>query len=138
MCFCTPSPHTRRQKSRVAPRAGRRGQLQAKTLNFLSINGALSGKNFSFLFLPATPLSLSRTLEGLSELTLCPSRALASPRVLVPELQTRGHCQVCCARRRGPRTPSKTTDANLGCAFVENALIARNIGRLRPPFYVDK
>ena len=26
------------------------------------------------------------------------------------------------ARRGGPRTPSKTTDANLDCAFVENAL----------------
>ena len=30
--------------------------------------------------------------------------------------------QVCCARRGGPRTPSTSADANLHCAFVENAL----------------
>ena len=30
---------------------------------------------------------------------------------------------MCRARRGGPRTPSTTTDANLNCAFVENALI---------------
>ena len=29
---------------------------------------------------------------------------------------------MCCARHRGPRTQSKTADANLDCAFVENAL----------------
>ena len=29
---------------------------------------------------------------------------------------------MCCTRRGGPRTPSTTTDANLDCAFVENAL----------------
>ena len=29
---------------------------------------------------------------------------------------------MCRARRGGPRTPSTTTDANLDCAFVENAL----------------
>ena len=35
------------------------------------------------------------------------------------------------ARRRGPRTLSRITDANLDCAFVENAL---KIGRaLAPP-----
>ena len=33
------------------------------------------GKRYSLPFLPATPLSLSRTLEGLFELTRCPSRA---------------------------------------------------------------
>ena len=43
------------------------------------------GKHFSLPFLPATPLS--RTLEGLFELTLRPSRALNSPCVLLPELQ---------------------------------------------------
>ena len=32
------------------------------------------------------------------------------------------HRQVWRARRGGPRTPSTTTDANLDCAFVENAL----------------
>ena len=39
------------------------------------------------LFLPATPSSLSRTLQGLFELTQRPSRALDSPRALLPELQ---------------------------------------------------
>ena len=38
-------------------------------------------------FLPATPSSLSRTLKGLFELTQRPSRALDSPRALLPELQ---------------------------------------------------
>ena len=28
------------------------------------------------------------------------------------------------ARRGGPRTPSPTTDANLDCAFVQNALVS--------------
>ena len=45
------------------------------------------GKHFSLSFLPATPSSLSRTLEGLFELTRRPSRALDSPRALPPELQ---------------------------------------------------
>ena len=30
---------------------------------------------------------------------------------------------MCRARRGGPRTPSRTTDANLDCTFVENALV---------------
>ena len=30
---------------------------------------------------------------------------------------------MCRARRGGPRTLSRTTDANLDCAFVENALV---------------
>ena len=46
----------------------------------------LVGEN-TFLFLPATPLSLSRTLKGLFELTQRPSRALTRPRVLLLELQ---------------------------------------------------
>ena len=46
-----------------------------------------SGKHYSLPFLPATPSSPSRTLEGLFELTLRPSRALDSPRALLPELQ---------------------------------------------------
>ena len=36
--------------------------------------------------------------------------------------EKQGHRQVCPAMRGGPRTPSTTTDANLDCAFVENAL----------------
>ena len=36
--------------------------------------------------------------------------------------EIQGRNQVWRARRGGPRTPSTTTDANLDCAFVENAL----------------
>ena len=42
---------------------------------------------YSLPFLPATPSSPSRTLEGLFELTRRPSRALDSPGALLPELQ---------------------------------------------------
>ena len=45
------------------------------------------GKHFSLPFLPATPLSPSRTIEVLFELTRRPSRPLNSPRALLPELQ---------------------------------------------------
>ena len=51
------------------------------------INDPSSGKHYSLPFLPATPSSPSRTLEGLFELTRRPSRALDSPRALIPELQ---------------------------------------------------
>ena len=37
--------------------------------------------------------------------------------------EIQGHHQVWRARRGGPRTSYRTTDANLDCAFVENALI---------------
>ena len=37
--------------------------------------------------------------------------------------ERQGNSQVCHARHGGPRTPSKTTDANLDCAFVMNALV---------------
>ena len=79
--------------------------------------------NTSLPFLPATPSTPSQTFEGLFELTLRPSRAprLASC-VASGTTEIQGHCQVCRARRRGPRTPSTTVDANLDCAFVENAL----------------
>ena len=30
---------------------------------------------------------------------------------------------MCRTRRGGPRTPPTTTDANLDCAYVENALV---------------
>merc|ERR1712073_77905 len=49
--------------------------------------GPSSGKHYSLPFLPATPSSPSQTLEGLFELTQRPSRALDSPRALLPELQ---------------------------------------------------
>ena len=51
------------------------------------INDPSSEKQYSLLFLPATPSSPSRTLEELFELTRSPSRALDSPRALLPELQ---------------------------------------------------
>ena len=51
------------------------------------INDPLLAKCYSLLFLPATPLSPSRTLQGLFELTQRPAMALDLPRVLLPELQ---------------------------------------------------
>ena len=71
-------------------------------------------------FLPVTPSSRSRTLEGLFELTLRPSRALNLTLCVAygtSELQGR---QVCRAGRKFPRTPSKTTDTNLDGLLVEN------------------
>ena len=55
-------------------------------------------------------------------------RALDLPNAILSGLRSeiQGHCQVCRVGRRGPRTPSRTTDANLDCAFAENAL-----------FYID-
>ena len=46
------------------------------------------------------------------ELALHPSRAIESPRALVPELR------VDCTKCGGPRTPSTTTDANLYLVFA--------------------
>ena len=51
------------------------------------INGPTSGKYYSPLFLQATPLSPFWILEGLFKLTWRLSRALDSPRALLPELQ---------------------------------------------------
>ena len=36
--------------------------------------------------------------------------------------EIQGHSQLCRGRCEGPKTPSRTTDANLDCVFVENAL----------------
>ena len=44
------------------------------------------GNTYFLLFLPATPLSPSRTLEWFFDLTRRPPRALNSPRPLIPEL----------------------------------------------------
>ena len=45
-----------------------------------------SGKHYSlFMFLPATPMSPSRTIELLFELTQRPSMVLDSPRALLPD-----------------------------------------------------
>ena len=51
------------------------------------INDPSPGKHYSLPFLSVTPSSPSRNLEGLFELTQRPSRALASPRALLLELQ---------------------------------------------------
>ena len=50
---------------------------------FAQINDPSSGKHCSLPFLQATPSCLSRTLEGLFELTRHPPRALDSPCVLL-------------------------------------------------------
>ena len=81
-------------------------------------------KRNSLPFLPATPLSPFQTCGGFFELSQCPSRNLNLPFALLPELQkTKAGHQVCCAMREGPRTLSKTSDADLDCAFEENALV---------------
>ena len=70
------------------------------------INDPSSGKHFSLPFLPATPSSPSRTLEGLFELKLRPSRALDSTRMLLPELQRitdTARCAALGAEVPGPR-----------------------------------
>ena len=75
-------------------------------------NDNSSGKYFFLPFLPATPSCPSWTLVGLFELTLRPSRALASLHALLLELQrtkdtVKRHHQVRRARRRGPRASVK-------------------------------
>ena len=45
------------------------------------------GNTISLPFLPATPSSLSRTLDWFLELSKCPSWALDSPRALLPKVQ---------------------------------------------------
>jgi len=47
----------------------------------------LSGKHVSLPFILATPLSPSRTLERLFELTRCPSGTLDLPCAFLPDLQ---------------------------------------------------
>ena len=81
------------------------------------MNDPSSGKHYSLPFLPATPSSPSRTLEGLFELTRRPFRALDSC-VASGTTEIQGHRQVCSARREGPKTTSKTADTNLDFAFV--------------------
>ena len=54
------------------------------------------GKHFNLPFLPVTPSSPSLSLEGLFELTWCPSRALDSPHAL-PLGQQRNKNTIRCA-----------------------------------------
>ena len=76
-------------------------------------------------------------LKGLMSLHGALVRHLAQPlpHVLLPELQRIKDAVVlvCCSRRRGPRTLSRTTDTNLDCAFVENALVPKIGFVLGPP-----
>ena len=89
---------------------------------------ALLMKIFFLQFFPATLSSPSWTLSSVQwpfELTRCPSRALNSPRGLLPEIERKKDTVRSAAfGRGGPRTPSTATDANHDCAFVENAFFA--------------
>ena len=61
-------------------------------------------------------------MEGLFELTQLPSRALDSPRVLIPELQRNKDTVRCAALgAEVARTPSRPTYKNVECAFSTNA-----------------
>ena len=68
----------------------------------------------AFLFRSSQQLPIIR--HGLFEPTRHLSMALDSPRALLPE---QGHRQVCRAIQVGPRTLSKTADANLDGVFVK-------------------
>ena len=97
-----------------------------KSLNCLSANQWLLARETIFSSLPP-----SNSLVSISD----PRRAFwadtapfSGPRIACVASGTteiQGHRQVCRARRGGPRTPSITTDTNLDCAFVENALFYR-------------
>ena len=90
-----------------------------------------SGKHYSLPFLTATTSSPSQTLEGLFELTRCPQLASC----VLPERHA------CRARRGGPRTPSRTTNASLDCVYVELFLWLQKLrwpGASSPAFRVTK
>ena len=67
-------------------------------------------------------MSPSWTLVELLELTLRHLKALNLPSALLTELQIIKEGEVFLNRRGGPAALSRTTGANLDCAFVENAL----------------
>ena len=58
-----------------------------------------------------------------------------SPRALLRELQRYNH-QVWCNMPRGPKTPPRTNNTNLDCAFAEyaRAFVVPNIEGTSPPF----
>ena len=74
------------------------------------------GINFSLPFLPATPSSLSRPLEGLFELTRHPRLASC---IAFGFTKTQGHRQVCPAKHKGPRTLSKIDHKNPGLCVCD-------------------
>ena len=70
----------------------------------------------SLSFLPATPSSWSRTLEGLFELKVHPSRA--SPHAFIQRYKdTVRYVEL--AKRGGHRAPLETTDTNLDCVVIK-------------------
>ena len=50
---------------------------------------------------------------------MAPSRALDSPHALLPEQRNKDTVRCAALGAEGPRTPSKTGDANLDCTFVK-------------------
>ena len=72
----------------------------------------------SLSFLPATPLSWTHNLEGLYELTQRSPQPHLDIAFRTTEIQ--GHLQACRTRHGGPRTPSRTTNANLDFVFVNH------------------
>ena len=82
------------------------------------INGPLSGKYFSLPLLPATPLSLSMTLEGLFEPLQgsCLASCVASRTT-----EEQGHCLVCHVRCRGLKHTCQGKPTRILIVLVENA-----------------
>ena len=76
-------------------------------------------KHYSLLLPPATPSSLSQTLDELFEMTWRPSRATDSPHVLLTELRTIKDNVRCTAL---VAEVHRTADVNLDCTFAENEL----------------
>ena len=74
-----------------------------------------------FLVYQSIALSISTILRELRK----PNVILIRWNLFLNQCATekQGQRQVCRAMDRGPRTLSKTADANLDCAFVETALV---------------
>ena len=90
----------------------------------IQYNEPSSGKHYSLQFLSATPLSLSRTLERLFELTLRLSRAIDLPPTLLPEVlrnKDTVRCAVFYAEVPGHR--QEHLKQTVDCVFVENTFL---------------
>ena len=84
---------------------------------------------FSLPLLPATPSSLSWTLEGFFELIRRPSGVLDSPRALLPELQRYKdtvRCAVLGAKVPGHRQKQLTQTLIVENAFLHPSLVVKN------------
>ena len=86
-------------------------------LSGVQINDSFAG-NYFFLFLPATPLSTSPTLEELFEMTQLHTRALPLPHALPPELQRNKDT----IGVEAPGHGEEKLTAYLFCASFENTL----------------